>query len=388
MNALPDLDTLRDLILFLKARYYLQTARFPALRRPAWMLSLEPHVLLKYLRGVSSSFTPTAVPSLYGRFWFLKHPDTRLLYELFYLNREVSAMAFEEVAGRDFSIRIQAEGLVQRSDDLLKSDYRLVPWGDSIFLSDRDQGYHRTTVQYVYVGGDSVLLADFTARYLLDRTYERGLDLCAGTGFQGHNILPYCNGVTAAEYNPRAVDFARATLHANDLDRRMGIIESDLWNNVSGSFDIVVSNPPYYPVDERKRNETILDVFGGSDHGMEKPLIIYDGLGQYLKHEGRAALLAASPVIDGEDVLPIRLEPVAAKHGLETVLIPWKYTNMKLEPDYQVRHDIDYLIHYVILVEKNGTGGITTAEYPFLVRTFEKAQILIQKLLPSWPKGH
>lgn len=386
MDQAPDREVLKQLTDALKKREYLYTARFPALRRPLWMLAFEPNVLMKYIQGRTSPFTPTALPSLYGIKWFKAHEDTEILYRLFYLNRLIRIDSLNNIIGDELLSGLVESGIIEDSQGTAKSIYRLVPWRDSIFLSDPDQGYRRTTNQYVYVGSDSVVLADFARRTMLIREYERGLDLCAGTAFQGHNIRSNCRSVLAAEFNPRAVDFTRATLYANGINDSFSIVQSDLWGNVTGTFDIIVSNPPYYPVAEHKRNYKILDVFGGSNHGMEKPLIIFDGFGQFLEKGGCGALLAASPVIGGEDMLIERLKPIAKRHGLETVLIPWKYTNIKLEPEYQVKHGIDYLIHYIVYARRTGKGSVSTSGYPLLLKYLEKLQIGIQKRLPSWPE--
>ena len=386
MQKMPDSDVLRELFMRLKDLDYLETARIPSLKRPSWMFLIEPHVLFKYMMGNTNPFTPTAVPGLYGRLWFRSHGDTREAYNLFFLNRPGDLRTLEDLLGTELVRKCLQQKILEESEDIIESNYRLVPWRDSIFLSDPDQGDRRTTVRYVYVGSDSVLLAEFVRKHLMNSCYEKGLDLCAGTAIQGHNIRSSCRQVMAAEYNPRAVEFARASVYANGIDTPFQVIQSDLWENVEGSFDLIVSNPPYYPVDESRRNAKILDVFGGSRHGMEKPLIIFDGLGQYLRRDGRGVLLAASPVIEGEDLLKEELRPYAEKHGLDTVLVPWKYTNIKLEPDYQVKHGIDYLVHYIVFAHRTGSGRIHTAKYPPLVKMLEKFQIALQKRLPSWPE--
>ncbi len=385
VDQAPDREVLKQLIDTLRKRDYLFTARFPALRRPLWMFALEPHVFLRYVQGRTSSFTPTALPALYGNKWFRSHKDTEILYRLFYLNRNAEIDSLDRILGSEMLSGLVDSGMIKYSNGIVRSEYRLVPRGDSIFLSDPDQGNRRTTVQYVYVGNDSVVLADFAHRTMLNREYERGLDLCAGTAFQGYNIRSNCRSVLAAEFNPRAVDFARATFYANGINDSFSIVQSDLWEKVTGTFDIIVSNPPYYPASECLINSKILDVFGGTDHGMEKPLIIFDGFGQYLDKGGLGMLLAASPVIMGEDILMERLKPLAERHGLETVLIPWKFTNIKLDPEYQVQHGIDYLIHYIIHTRKTGNGSVILAGYPYLVKFLEKLQIGIQKRLSSWP---
>ena len=386
MNQAPDRNVLRKLVSALRERHYLHTARFPSLQRPFFMLPFEPNVMLSFTRNKTSPFTPSALPSLYRFRWFAKHPDTALLYRFFFLNQPASLQHLSKTLGTELIGQLVDAGIVRKSDGHAKANFRMVPYGDTIFLSDPDQGDVRTTIQYVYVGGDSVTLSNFVSTRMLHRSYGRGLDLCAGTAFQGHNIKPHCDSVIAAEFNPRAVDFARAILYANSVPDTFSVIQSDLWENVTGSFDIIVSNPPYYPVPENKWNPMIMDVFGGDDHGMEKPLIIFDGFGQFLNPSGEGMLLAASPIIKDEDVLLSRLKPLAEKHGLETVLVPWKYTNMRLDPEYQVENGIDYLIHYIVHARLTGNGSVISTGYPFPVRTLQKLQLGFQKMLPSWPR--
>lgn len=386
MNQTPDRDVLKKLFSALRKQHYLHTARFPSLKRSLFMLPFEPHVMLSYAMSRTNPFTPSALPSLYRFKWLAKHPDTAFLYRFFFLNQPSPMHQLSITLGSELAAQLKDAGIVDESDGYAKANFRMVPYGNTIFLSDPDQGDTRTTTQYVYVGGDSITLSNFVTTIMLRRSFGRGLDLCAGTAFQGHNIKSCCDAVIAAEFNPRAVDFARATLYANSVPDTFSVIQSDLWENVTGSFDIIVSNPPYYPVPENKWNPMILDVYGGADHGMEKPLTIFDGFGQFLNPSGEGVLLAASPVIKGEDVLMSRLKPLAKKYGLETVLIPWKYTNMRLDPDYQVENNIDYLIHYIVYAKLNGNGSVISSGYPLLVRALEKFQIRFQKMLPSWPR--
>ncbi|MEN8209798.1 MAG: hypothetical protein ABFR50_11175, partial [Candidatus Fermentibacteria bacterium] len=59
---------------------------------------------------------------------------------------------------------------------------------------------------------------------------------------------------------------------------------------------------------------------------------------------------------------------------------------MRLDAEYQVKNNIDYLIHYIVYARLTGNGSVISSGYPFLVRTMEKLQLGLQKMLPSWPR--
>lgn len=134
----------------------------------------------------------------------------------------------------------------------------------------------------------------------------RVLDLCAGSG---------CIGVAVAKLLPKAkVTFAEIdgahlpTIEKNliqnlSIDRkvlreRFKIVQSDLFDNVSGKFDFILSNPPYIdPTVDRtessvKDHEPHLALYGGKDGLKISHTIINDSMtflspgGQlWLEHE-------------------------------------------------------------------------------------------------------
>lgn len=98
-------------------------------------------------------------------------------------------------------------------------------------------------------GTDSMLLADFAR----SAPSGRGIDLGCGSGLimlllaVGNPRLE----MTGLEINPQAAHLARENLAANGLDGRCSVIEGDIREHRAlfrtGRFDLVVSNPPYFP---------------------------------------------------------------------------------------------------------------------------------------------
>jgi len=104
----------------------------------------------------------------------------------------------------------------------------------------------------------------------------RILDLCAGGGCIGIACaLHWQNAqVVLSEIDPRACELARANIAKHELEARVGVAQSDLFEQIDGRFDLIVCNPPYVPtLDSKARDsefqyESDLAYDGGAD-GME-----------------------------------------------------------------------------------------------------------------------
>ena len=73
------------------------------------------------------------------------------------------------------------------------------------------------------------------------------LDLCAGSGCIGVSLgsLASCNSVTLADLSQEALVVARQNAEKNHVP--VACIQGDLFEHIEGSFDLIVSNPPYIP---------------------------------------------------------------------------------------------------------------------------------------------
>lgn len=101
-------------------------------------------------------------------------------------------------------------------------------------------------------GTDSVLLADFVNL----RTGDRVLDLGTGSGVIPL-LLAYKNEdvkVTGIEIQKELADLAQRNVRHNNLEEKIEIINHDLCDlkeiTAAGSYEVVVSNPPYLPLNE------------------------------------------------------------------------------------------------------------------------------------------
>ena len=103
-------------------------------------------------------------------------------------------------------------------------------------------------------GTDSVLLANFVEL----RNGDKVIDLGTGSGVIPL-LLAYKNTdvkITGVEIQTEAADLAKRNVEFNNLTKDIKILNTDLCSLESkleaGSFDAVVSNPPYLPVEGGK----------------------------------------------------------------------------------------------------------------------------------------
>lgn len=104
---------------------------------------------------------------------------------------------------------------------------------------------------------DTEVLAETAIKYLKDtgRLDARVLDLCSGTGCIGCAIaaeLPRVR-VVLADVSAAAMDISRRNVERNGLGGRVSFLPADVTKQpplMTGSFDLVVSNPPYIPTME------------------------------------------------------------------------------------------------------------------------------------------
>lgn len=108
---------------------------------------------------------------------------------------------------------------------------------------------------------------------LLSENRRDVLDLCCGSGCIGIALAVYKNArVTAADISADALSVTERNARRNGVSLKT--VQSDLFDSVEGTFDLIVSNPPYLTKaemdarDDSLRYEPELALFGGED-GLE-----------------------------------------------------------------------------------------------------------------------
>lgn len=148
---------------------------------------------------------------------------------------------------------------------------------------------------------DTEILVDTLVPHARRMVAERGgcriLDLGAGTGAICLALLDLVPGTTGVgtDLSPGALETARRNADINGVAGRFETVESDWFSAMTGTFDIIVSNPPYIvrsvvgTLDEEVRlHDPILALDGGED-GLDAYRAIAAGAGGHLRENGLVA---------------------------------------------------------------------------------------------------
>ena len=73
------------------------------------------------------------------------------------------------------------------------------------------------------------------------------LELCTGSGIIAISLAKYVEGlkITATDISKCAIEVAKKNARELLEKQNISFIKSDMFQNVSGKYDIIVSNPPY-----------------------------------------------------------------------------------------------------------------------------------------------
>lgn len=149
---------------------------------------------------------------------------------------------------------------------------------------------------------DTEILVDTVLPYLNTIIAEKGaariLDLGTGTGAIGLALLKECPKASAVmcDISEEALSVARENAYMNSTADRAEIVKSDWFADVSGIFDIIVSNPPYIVTDvietlspEVRTYDPRGALDGGVD-GLDAYRAIAGGAAVHLKPDGVVAV--------------------------------------------------------------------------------------------------
>lgn len=144
-----------------------------------------------------------------------------------------------------------------------------------------------------------VLIPRFDTEVLVEKALEiikegdSVLDMCTGSGCIAISLAKLSRGnkFVAADISEGALKVASE--NARKLEADIELVQTDLFENIQGRYDIIISNPPYIAdeeietlLDEVKLMEPRLALSGGADGLVFYRKIIKEGK-NYLKNGGR-----------------------------------------------------------------------------------------------------
>lgn len=167
---------------------------------------------------------------------------------------------------------------------------RLREWHECAIAEDqRDQTMTLTHLRWKFVVPPEVYpphpfgLAEIVVSEA--RKDDQALDMGTGSGVNAMAAASRGANVLAVDVNPIAVSAARRNAELNRLEAQIEVRESDVFDNVSGSFDLIIFDPPFRWFPPRNLRE-----YGTADENYGALTRFFSGISDHLAPEGRIIL--------------------------------------------------------------------------------------------------
>lgn len=230
----------------------------------------------------------------------------RELYRsLAYLGRSQQNWAFSHLSGKDY-------GQVYLDDPDIEVDEARLGEIKEAYLSGRPLAYILEEAYFFgrkFYVNDQVLIPRPETEGLVERALElewnRALDLCTGSGVIALSLAQERPGadISAIDISPGALEVARK--NAGDMGLDVDFTLSDLYQQVEGDYDLIISNPPYIKTNELKDLEVAgqepLLALDGGPQGLDLYKRIFAGAKEHLRPGGHLLLEIGDE--QGEDIL-------------------------------------------------------------------------------------
>lgn len=243
------------------------------------------HTVRDYLRYASSQFA--ASPVFFGHgtdnVW---DEAVQLVMRSLHLPLENNTLFLDARLTREERLLI-LERLRRRIDERVPLAYLL---GEAWFMGMPFNVDERVLVPRSPIGE---LIENGFQPWLGDKPVERILDLCTGSGCIGIGTASVFENaaVDLSDISPEALAVAASNIDLHELHGRVRTVESDVFANITGQYDIIVSNPPYVDAEDigdmpdEFHHEPVLGLAAGDD-GLDIAHRIIAGAAEHLTPGG------------------------------------------------------------------------------------------------------
>jgi len=156
------------------------------------------------------------------------------------------------------------------------------------------------------------LISDQFTPWIQPENVVRILDLCTGSGCIAVAValhMPWAE-VVASDISPEALAVAQRNVQRHEVQSRVRLVESDLFQSVPASrYDLIVTNPPYVPggvvrqLPDEYRAEPELGLVSGED-GLDACLVILREAPEFLSPAGILVCEVGESAPTLEQILP------------------------------------------------------------------------------------
>jgi len=118
---------------------------------------------------------------------------------------------------------------------------------------------------------------------------ERVLEIGCGSGVVSIHCAKNGCSVTCGDINPKAVELTRKNAEENGVS--IDVVETDVYSEISGTFNTILFNLPYLPVDE---DGLLARSWSGGPDGLGPLPDLMKGAPDHLYEGGRVVIVVSS----------------------------------------------------------------------------------------------
>jgi HemK-related putative methylase len=323
-------------------------------------------------------FDTSALYPLYVLWMKLFRPRLYQLYRMLFLHKKLSADELTAVFDRKEIEKFIHDGVLSVSGDTYRFTLAVYPIGKLTVVAPVDQ--NGTLSEGVYIGCDTLYLWNAFKDELTTTNIDEALEIGCGTGFLSLRLSGIAGHVTATDVHQKAVDSTRLNAEINGT-KNITTVVSDLYADIGGRYDLILSNPPYMFLPDDYREYRV--GYGGS-LGMQTVLGILDGLERYLKEDGRAYVLANSYIREnGEDTLESAIRQRLEHTCLAVTMRQLYYCPIREHRSFYQKHKIAHSILYLLKMTRADTSVLTKTELKGFARITENLKLRVIGGIPS-----
>ena len=145
---------------------------------------------------------------------------------------------------------------------------------------------------------ETELIIEIANNFILDKGYKNFIDLGTGSGCIILSILKDNKNLSALgiDISNKAINIAKKNCSNLNLENQATFLVSNWLSKVSGSYDLIISNPPYIPskdidtlLDNVKNYDPLISLDGGDD-GLKCYREIAEDINRIISKKGRIIL--------------------------------------------------------------------------------------------------